>query len=88
MKYEDSLQSFRGLNHWFYEPESNVLGHATSKVHRVAMTRWKADAVKASGRSAVLSSTIRHCLPMLDGETCNQARIARKFDLCFVMAKR
>jgi len=35
---------------------SNVLDHATSDIHEVVMTRKGADAMKASGGSAVLSS--------------------------------
>ena len=65
---------------------SNVLDHATSEVHKVAMTRKRADAVKASGGSAVLSSTIGRCLWTLDSGT--RARLERKFDMCFVMAKQ
>lgn len=65
---------------------SNVLDHASSEVHKIAMTRKRADDAKASGGSAVLSSTIGRCLSTLDSGT--RARMARKFDLCFVMAKQ
>ena len=40
---------------------SNALDHATSEVRKVAMTRKRADAAKASGESAVLSSPIGRC---------------------------
>ena len=50
------------------------------------MTRQRADAAKASGGSAALSSTIGNCLSTLDSGTRAQMEI--KFDLCFVMAKQ
>ena len=65
---------------------SNVIDHATSEVHRVAMTRTRADTAKANGGSAALSSTIGRCLSTLDSDT--RARMERKFDVCFVMAKQ
>ena len=64
---------------------SNALDHATSEVRKVAMTQKRADATKASGGSAVLSSPIGRCLSTLDSGT--RARMETKFDLCFVMAK-
>jgi len=45
---------------------SNVLDHAISDVHKVAMTRNGTDATKASSRSAVLSSMISCCFSTLD----------------------
>ena len=65
---------------------SNVLDHATSEVHKAAMARLRADHAKASGGSAVLSSTIGRGLSTLDHET--RSRMGRKFDLCVVIAKQ
>ena len=48
---------------------SNVLDHANSEVHKVAMTRKREDDAKVSGGSAVLSSTIGRCLATLDSAT-------------------
>ena len=90
-KYEDSLQSLKSFSRaWITgstnHKVSNVLDHAASEVHKVAMTRKRADDAKASGGSAMLSSTIGCCLATLDSGT--RARMERKFDLCYVMAKQ
>ena len=90
-KYEDSLQSLNSFSRaWITgstnQKVSNVLDHAASEVHKVAMTRKRADAAKASGGSAVLSSTIGRCLSTLDSGT--RARLERKFGMYFVMAKQ
>ena len=65
---------------------STVLDHATSEVHKAEMARLRAHRAKASGRSAVLTSTIGRSLSTLDHDT--RSRMERKFDLCFVMAKQ
>ena len=88
-KYEDSLQSLKSFSRAWVTGStnhkvSNVLDHAASEVHKVAMTPKRADDAKASGGSAMLSSTIGRCLATLDSGT--QARMERKFDLCYVMA--
>ena len=90
-KYEDSLLSLKSFSRaWISgttnQKVSNVIDHATSEVHHVAMTRTRADTAKASGGSAALSSTIGRCLSTLDSDT--RARMERKFDVCFVMAKQ
>jgi len=59
---------------------SRAFQEPTSEVHK-ATTQKRADAMKASGRSAVVSSTVGCCLSTLDSGT--RARMARKFDLCF-----
>ena len=75
-KYEDSLQSLKSiLTVWITgslnQKVSNVLDHASSKVHKVAMTRKRADTVKANSRFAMLHvpSMISCCLSMLDNGT-------------------
>ena len=64
---------------------SNVLDHTSSNVHKATMARLRAVSVRARGRSAVLASAIGHSLSMMDRET--RARMGRKFELCFVIAK-
>lgn len=64
---------------------SNILDQASSEVYEVAMAQKRADAVKGSGESAVLSSTIR-CLSALDSST--QVWMKKTFDLCFMKTKQ
>ena len=90
-KYEHSLQSLKSFSRaWITgstnHKVSNVLDHANSEVHKVAMTRKRADDAKASSGSAVLSSTIGRCLATLDSAT--RARMEKKFDVCYMMAKQ
>ena len=90
-EYQDRLLSLKSFSRaWITgstnQKVSNVIDHATSEVHGVAMARKRAEAAKASGISAVLSSPIGRCLSTLDSTT--QARMEKKFDVCFVMAKQ
>ena len=62
-----------------------MLDHVGSDVHKMAMARMKADMVKASGSSAVLTLAIGRSMCTLDIE--GQAQMKRKFELCFMMAK-
>ena len=64
---------------------SNLLDHATSEVHKVAMTQMHAGHAKASGECPAMSSTIGRYLSMIDEGT--RARMRRKFDVCYVMEK-
>ena len=48
---------------------SNVLDHATSDVHEVAMGRLRMESIRARGRSAMLVLANSHCLYMMDHET-------------------
>ena len=48
---------------------SNLLDHANSEVHKVAMTRMRADHAKASGKSPAISSTIGRYLSTIDEGT-------------------
>ena len=71
---EDSLQSLKSFSRaWITgsmnQKVSNVLDHATSEAHKVAMTQKRMDATKQSGRSSVLSSTIGGCFLTLDSGT-------------------
>ena len=90
-KYEDSLQSLNSFSRaWIIgsmnHKVSNVLNHAASQVHRVAMTRKRANDAKVSSRSAVLPSTIGRCMVTLDSET--RAWMEKRFDVCYAMAKQ
>ena len=49
------------------------------------MARMKADMVKASGNSAVLTSAIGRSMCTLDIEV--RARMKQKFEPCFIMVK-
>ena len=89
-KYVHSVQSLRNFSRvWMTGSTnlkcSNVVDDATSNVHKVAMVKKKADCMKASGQSVVLSSPIGRSLANLDDET--RARVRHKFDVCYMMAK-
>ena len=89
-KYERSVQSLKNFSRvWITgssnQKVSNVIDHATSEVHKASMARMRADSAKASGGSAALSTAIGRCLLTIDEET--RARMRRKFDACYVMAK-
>ena len=47
---------------------SNVIDHATSDVHKVAMAQKKVDCAKGSGGLVVLSSPIGRYVPNFDYE--------------------
>ena len=64
---------------------NNIIDHATSKVHIVAMAQKRANKIRASRGCAALPSEIGRCLSTLDDVT--KAQMEKKFDLCFVMAK-
>ena len=84
-KYKSSLKNF--WRAWTSgSTNQKVLDHATSEVHKAEMARLRAHRAKASGGSAVLTSTIGRSLSTLDHDT--RSRMERKFDLCFVMAKQ
>ena len=48
---------------------SNLPDHATSEVHKVAMTWMRVDHAKASGESPAMSSTIGRYLSTIDEGT-------------------
>ena len=64
---------------------NNIIDHATSKVHIVAMAQKRANKIRASRGCAALPSEIGRCLSTLDDVT--KAQMEKKFNLCFVMAK-
>ena len=66
-KYEPYLVSLKNISKaWISSSTnlkvSNLLDHATSKVHKVAMTRMRVDHAKVRGKSPVMSSIIGHYL--------------------------
>lgn len=52
---------------------------------KVAMLKLKVEQAKARGESAATSTTIGRLLSSIDDDT--EKRMAKKFDVCFVMAK-
>ena len=57
---------FYCLGDWVNLKVSNVLDHAASEVHKVAMTRMHADAAKAKGVSVLLQMPIGRSLATID----------------------
>ena len=64
---------------------SNIFDHATSKQHRAAMVRVRADAARASNQPVTSYAPIARSLLVMDEAV--QRRMKMKFDICFVMAK-
>ena len=65
---------------------SNSFDHATSKQHRAAMVRVRADAARASNQPVTSYAPIARSLLVMDEAV--QRRMKTKFDICFVMAKK
>ena len=63
---------------------SNLTAHTTSDTHKAATIRLRVDSAKAKGESTAMVSPIAACFSTLD-ET--RAKIKRKFDVCYLMAK-
>ena len=86
-KYVRSLKIFR--RDWIVgstnQRTSNLIDHATSDAHKVAMAKLKLECSRASGEPAATSTTIGRLLSSMDDET--RERMARKFDVCYMMAK-
>ena len=88
-KYEAYIQSLKNFRKDWIDGStnqrmSNLMAHATSDVHKAAMVKLKVERSRAKGKSEATSSTIGHLLSCMD-ETGE--RMAKKFDVCFVMAK-
>ena len=64
---------------------SNLIDHATNEVHKASMSKLKVEQSRARGESAATSITIGRLLSSMDDET--RERMAKKFDVCFMMAK-
>ena len=90
-KCKDSIVSLRNFQMTWITGTTNlkisvVMEHANSEIHKVAMERLKSISAKAKGESLFASSTPGQSLTTLDVTT--QARMKRKFDVCYMMAKR
>ena len=89
-RYKDSIVSLRNFQMTWITGTTNlkisvVKEHANSEIHKVAMGRLKSTSAKAKGESLFANSTIGQSLTVLDSTT--QARMRRKFDVCYMMAK-
>ena len=90
-KYESKIWSLKNFtNAWITGStnlkSTNVLDHANSAVHKAAMGHMRVDVIKASGQSPMMCSPIGQYLTTLDSRT--QARMKKKFDVCYLMAKQ
>ena len=63
---------------------SNIVDHASSEQHCVAMLQVRTDAAKASNQLLTTYSPIARSLLVMDSAV--QARMKIKFDICYVMA--
>ena len=89
-KYKTNLESMKNFSRAWVTGStnlkvSNVLEHAASEVHKVAMSRLHADAARSRGESIVLQTPIGRTLSTMDEGT--QGQVGRKFDISYVMAK-
>lgn len=89
-KYEANIQLLKNFRRdWIAgstnQRTSNLIDHATSDVHKAAMAKLKVERSRARGESATTSTTIGRFLSSMDNET--RERMAKKFDVCFMMAK-
>ena len=89
-KYRSHLESMKNFSKTWVTGStnlkvSNVIEHATSEVHKAAMTRMHSESAKARGESVVLQTPIGRSLCTLDDAT--RLQVARRFDVAYVMAK-
>ena len=89
-KYRSHLESMKNFSKTWVTGStnlkvSNVLEHATSEVHKAAMTRMHSESAKARGESVVLQTPIGRSLCTLDDAT--RLQVAKRFDVAYVMAK-
>ena len=90
MKYKSYITSLKNfLKAWISGSTnlkvSNLIDHATSEVHMVAIEWMRAEHAKVRGESPTISSTLGHYFSTLDERT--RARLRQKFDVCYAMAK-
>ena len=89
-KHEDRITGMKNfskawINGSCNQKTSKIVDHASSEQHRVAMLQVRADAAKASNQPLTTYSPIARSLLVMDSAV--QARMKRKFDICYVMAK-
>ncbi len=89
-KFEDRIRGVKNFSStWIVgstnQKVSNVLDHARSEQHKVAMTQLRAEQAKATNAPVTSYAPIAQSLLTIDKTA--QERMMKKFDLCFVMAK-
>ena len=89
-KYESAICGLKNYsNAWITGSKnqrcSNVLDHAKSEQHKVAMNRHRVDKAKASQMSITSYSTIAQSILKMDRAL--KAKMTRKFEICYAMAK-
>ena len=83
-RYKDSIVSLR--NFWITgTTNQKILVIMEREIHKVAKGDLKSVSAKAKGESLFANSIIGQMLMTLDATT--QARMRRKFDVCYMMAK-
>lgn len=90
-KYEKNISSLKNFSSaWVLGSTnlrlSNMLDHARSEVHKLAMSRLMADSAKERGLSIVQSTPIGRSLHTMDETTLGRLKI--KFDVCYTLAKQ
>ena len=89
-KYEAYIRSLKTFRRdWIAgstnQRTSNLIDHATSDVHKVAMAKLKVERSRASSESADTSTMIGRLLSSMYDKT--RERMVNKFDVCYMMAK-
>ena len=89
-KHEDRITGMKNfskawINGSCNQKTSNIVDQASSEQHHAAMLRVRADAAKASNQPLTTYSPIARSLLVMDRAV--RARMKRKFDICYVMAK-
>ena len=88
--YQDKICSMKNYSSaWITGTEnqrtSNVLDHVACDQHKAAMSHLRTAQAKASGEPVTSYAPIARALLMLDEP--ERARMRRKFDVCYLMAK-
>ena len=89
-KYEANIRGYKNFSKSWIEGTSNqrtsnVIDHATSAQHKAAMGNYKAH--QARDRNEPLASYAPIASSLVNMDAATKARMKRKFDICFVMAK-
>ena len=89
-KYESSITGLKNFSRVWIDGSlnhrvSNVLDHATSIQHKAAMVRFNKDVGKCGSSSAVSNSLLARSMLRIDPNT--RARLSKKFDVCYLLAK-
>ena len=89
-RYEEKLASMKNFRRdWIdgctNQRKSCLTNHGKSEIHKAAMMHWKTTLAKHTGESHIQTTPVGQLLTSMDATT--RERTARKFDICFVMAK-